>query len=100
MRGIHTNNLFIPLLLFLFISLLGISVGFSSMTTSLTINGQAAFTPVDMLRITAFEPFELYKSNEINRTHTYNSISTQLSLEDNTSYGNYSNDKYVFIPYS
>lgn len=89
MRNKYTNNLFIPLLLFLFISLLGISVGFSSMTTSLTINGQAAFTPVDMLRITAFEPFELYKSNEINRTHTYNSISTQLSLEDNTSYGVY-----------
>ena len=77
------------LIIFLCISLMSITVGFSAMTTTLSINGSAKFKPVDMIRVTGIEQNKLQGSEEISAKYTYNSINVLVDINDNDGYAMY-----------
>ena len=72
---------FIPIIILLIISLLSISIGFSSMSTTLSVNGNAAFIPVDMIRFTALETNELKNAYEESKSFLTNDLNFNIELD-------------------
>ena len=83
------SRLFVPVILLLVFSLLSISVGFSSLSTTLTVNGTTAFAPVDMLRVTKIELDSINGATEDSSSHTINSINALLDIDSLTGYATY-----------
>ena len=54
----------------LVVFLLSISVGFSALSTSLSVNGTAAFTPVGMIRVMSIAQDTLISATETNKSIT------------------------------
>ena len=75
--------------IFLCISLLTISIGFSALSTSLSINGSAGFVPVGMIRIVSMQLDN--SENAIITADSYSSdtISTLLDITDASGYVTY-----------
>ena len=80
MKKFNDSKLFLPIAFVLVFSLLTISVGFSSLSTSLTVNGSSRFTPVDMLRITKIEVDSTTNAEIDVANHTIDSINTLVEL--------------------
>lgn len=75
--------------LFLVTSVLFISVGFSALSTSLSINGSASFTPVGLIRVMAIEQDTLVGATELNKSITPDSIKNTIDLDNIDSYATY-----------
>ena len=64
----------------LIVALLTISVGFSALSTSLSINGSAAFTPVGMIRVMSISQDSLVSATGLSESITPNSIKTTIDF--------------------
>ena len=73
----------------LIVVLLLISVGFAAMSTSLTINGSAAFEPVGMIRVMSISQGTLTNATEQSKSITHDSISNTIDLNSSTSSATY-----------
>lgn len=74
---------------FLCVSLLSISIGFSALSTSLSINGHAAFTPVAMIRVLSFELAQSSNTTESSYSHTPDTINALLDINSLDGYATY-----------
>lgn len=74
---------------FLIVGLLSISIGFSALSTTLTINGSAGFTPVGMIRITSITQNQLFNSSEVSKSFSPDAINVNINNEDSSSYATY-----------
>lgn len=83
------NNLIFILIICLCVSCLSISIGFSAMTTTLSINGNAKFDPVGMINIVSFEQDSNLNSVESTHSHTMDTISVLLDINDPDGYAIY-----------
>ena len=83
------KNVIFIVLIFLCISLLSISVGFSAMSTTLSINGQASFKPVDMIRVISLTKDEFYNSIENKSSYKPDGVSTNFSINELDGYATY-----------
>lgn len=70
-------------------SLLSISIGFSAMSTTLTVNGNASFEPVDMIRVISLENESLIDSKEISSKYSVDSINVLLDINSSNSSATY-----------
>ena len=77
------------LFVFLCISVLSITVGFSAMSTTLTVNGNVAFKPVDMIRVTNLEKDTLQNAEEISAKYTINTINVLADINSSDGYAIY-----------
>ena len=84
-----TNNFYLIIIIALCISCLSISVGFSAMSTSLSINGGASFEPVGMIRVLSFEQNDIFNVVEHNSSHNTDSISVLLDINGSDGYATY-----------
>lgn len=73
----------------LIVVLLLISVGFAAMSTSLSINGSAAFEPVGMIRVMSISQGTLTNATEQSKSITHDSISNTIDLNSITSSATY-----------
>lgn len=73
----------------LIVVLLLISVGFAAMSTSLSINGSAAFEPVGMIRVMSISQGTLTNATEQSKSITHDSISNTIDLNSSTSSATY-----------
>ncbi len=89
MRRVIYNKVFFSVIVFLFLSLLTISIGFSSLSTSLTVNGTTTFAPVDMLRVTKITNTGYSDADLISATHTIDTISALLDINSTSGYATY-----------
>ena len=71
----------IPIILMLVFSLISISIGFSSLSTTLSVNGNAAFIPVDMIRFTALETNNLNNAVEEDKSFLINILNFNIELD-------------------
>ncbi len=62
--------------------LLSISVGFSALSTSLAINGNAEFAPIGMIRVMSITQDTLFEANERNRSFTSDTINVMVDIND------------------
>lgn len=83
------NNLIFILIICLCASCLSIAIGFSAMTTSLSINGNAKFDPVGMINVVSFEQDSNINSVESTHSHTMDTISVLLDINDPDGYAIY-----------
>ena len=74
---------------FLFLSIISISIGFSAISTTLTLDGDVYFKPVDMIRITKFNENIVFNSNIIDYKNKIDSISATLDINDINGYVSY-----------
>ena len=81
MKRLRNSKFFIPLVIVLMMSLLSISIGYASLSTTLTVNGSAAFAPVDMVRVTNIELDSYSNATPGTQTHTPHTITTVLDLD-------------------
>ena len=77
------NNFIFILIICLCISCLSISIGFSAMSTTLSVNGSAKFDPVRMISVISIEEADSINSIESNKNHTMDTISVLLDISDN-----------------
>lgn len=77
------------LTIILCVSVLTISVGFSALSTSLSINGSAAFKPVGMIRVTAMDQIELDNATEESHNYTIDTVSALLDINTIDGYAIY-----------
>ena len=77
------------LLLSLGAFLLFIAVGFSALTTTLSINGSAAFAPVGLIRVMSIDTASLVDATEQSKSITSDSIRNMLDLNSSTSTATY-----------
>ena len=82
-KVIKKNNKYFMIGLLLVVSLLSISIGFSAMSTTLTINGTAYFEPVDMIRVLSIKENNSYNSLERSKSFTIDSINVLLDISEN-----------------
>ena len=80
---------FIPIILLLVFSLISISIGFSSLSTTLSVNGSAAFIPVDMIRFTKLETKELNKAYEEDKRFLIQDLNFTIELDELSSTATY-----------
>lgn len=85
----RVNSLYPILVIALCISCISISIGFSAMSTSLSINGTAIVDPVGMIRVLSIEQDELYNATEYNSEYSIDSINVLLDLDQNDGYATY-----------
>lgn len=83
------NNFIFILIICLCISCLSISIGFSAMSTTLSINGNAKFDPVRMISVISIEQSDMVDSVETNKNHTMDTISVLLDINSNKGYASY-----------
>ena len=84
-RKLNKTKTFNPMLLVGFVLvffLLSISVGFSALSTSLSINGHASFKPVGLIRIMSLKQNTLFNATETSKTFTQNTVSITGTLEN------------------
>ena len=77
------------LLLSLGAFLLFIAVGFSALTTTLSVNGSAAFAPVGMIRVMSISTGSLVDATEQSKSITPDSIKNMLDLNSSTATATY-----------
>lgn len=77
------------LLLSLGTFLLFIAVGFSALSTTLSINGSAAFAPVGMIRVMSISTGSLVDATEQSKSITPDSIKNMLDLNSSTATATY-----------
>ena len=77
----NLKKLFYILIITLCFSIMSISVGFSAMSTTLTVNGTASFEPVEMIRIVGLEKES--DTKEIDKNYTINTINVFIDTEEN-----------------
>ena len=75
-------NLSYLLVAFLFISIISISVGFSALSTTLTVNGSASFKPVDMIRVVELKQDSLVKAEEVSSKYTIDGINVLVDINE------------------
>lgn len=75
------RKIFSPFLLGipLIISLLTISIGFSALSTTLTINGKVGFVPIGMIRVVSINQDSLIDSSENSKSFSPDSISVSIN---------------------
>ena len=73
----------------LMIMLLAISVGYSALSTALTINGMAHFRPVGMIRVLSLEQNSLLYTTEDNHSFTPDTINVLLDINTYDGYAIY-----------
>ena len=73
----------------LIVSLLFISVGFSAMSTTLSIDGGASFIPVGLIRVLSFQQDNLVGATEISRGIKNDSIKNTIDFDSETGYASY-----------
>lgn len=76
----NLKKLFYILMITLCFSIMSISVGFSAMSTTLTVNGTASFEPVEMIRIIGLEKES--DTKEIDKNYTINTVSIFINPEE------------------
>ena len=76
----NAKNLYYCLGMFLCISILSISIGFSAMTTTLSIDGSAKFEPIGMIRITDLNIETSNNVEEIDSKYTLDSVSIKNDI--------------------
>ena len=84
-RNLFNMNPFLLLGIPLIIGLLTISIGFSALSTTLTINGSASFIPVGMIRVTSINQDSLINTTENSKSFSTDNISVSLTNEDSSS---------------
>ena len=77
------------LLLLLGIFLLFISVGFSALSTTLSVNGSVAFNPVGMIRVMSITTGNLVDVTEQSKSITPDSIKNMLDLNSSSATATY-----------
>ncbi|MBE6161369.1 MAG: hypothetical protein E7158_04035 [Firmicutes bacterium] len=77
-------NLLLKLVVICSIVTLFITVGFSSLSTSLSVNGSAKFMPVGMIRVMSIEQKSLTNVVEVEKGYTTNSINVIIDFENQT----------------
>ena len=85
----HLNFQIYMLGIALIISLLFVSVGFSALSTTLTINGSAAFAPVGLIRVMSLKQDNLVGATEKSKGINDLSIKNTIDLDDINSYATY-----------
>ena len=85
----NNKKLFSVLIIFLCISMLSISVGFSAMSTTLSIDGYAYFTPVDMIRVVSFEKDEFNGATEISSNYKIDEVNPMVTIDSIDGYAIY-----------
>ena len=80
---------FIPIVILLVFALISISIGFSSLSTTLSINGSAAFIPVDMIRFTRLETKELKDAFEEDKRFLIQDLNFTIELDELNSTATY-----------
>lgn len=82
MRKLGKGNISIQskLLMILAIATLFITVGFSSLSTILSIDGSVAFKPVSMILVTNIVPDQSTMQNSVSSSHTNDSINISCDL--------------------
>ena len=78
-------NIFLILFICLCFSLLSISIGFSAMSTSLSVNGSAIVDPIGMIRVVSIKQENISNAFEHSRTFDIDSINVLLDIEKNGS---------------
>lgn len=73
----------------LIFSLLFISVGFSAMSTSLSINGRTVFAPVGMIRVMSISRDNIVNATEISESISNDRIKNKIDLNSSTSSATY-----------
>lgn len=77
------------LIIFLCISLLTVSVGYSALSTTLSINGHAFFEPVGMIRVTGFKSANAKNVIETNHNYTIDTINALVDINSIDGYITY-----------
>ncbi len=73
----------------LIISFLFISVGFSAMSTTLSIDGSTSFIPVGLIRVLSFQQDTLVGTSEVSRSIKHDSIKNTIEFDSETGYATY-----------
>ena len=79
-RPINKMNPVLLLGTVLIVLLLSISVGFSALTTTLSVNGSAAFIPVGMIRVMQYKQNSLFQATETSKTFSPDTINSIVSI--------------------
>jgi len=72
----------IEILLIMIIPVIAISVGFSALSTSVSINGLAKIIPIDYIVVMSNEPDQSTNINNLSYSHTIDSITISANLEN------------------
>ena len=83
------NNLFLILIVAMCISCISISVGFSAMSTTLSINGTAVVEPVGMIRFLSIEQESMVDATEYSSEYDIDTISVLLDINSPDGYATY-----------
>lgn len=78
----NKHKIFISISLVLIFFVMFISIGYASLSTSLSINGKAAFRPVDMIRVMSITPLQMNNADDIKTSYDTNSISALIDIDD------------------
>ena len=70
-------------------TVLFITVGFSSLTSSLSINGNAAFAPVGLIRVMSMTQYNLNNAEELSKGITPDSVKNRIDLNGSGSSATY-----------
>lgn len=70
-------------------SILFISVGFSALSTILSVNGNASFIPIGMIRVMSMSQGSLVNATEVNSSIDYDSIKNTIDLNSANGYATY-----------
>ena len=83
------NNYILILSIIVMVTMLTISVGYSALSTSLTINGHAAFKPIGMIRIMSITDDTFNNASSTSSSYTKDTISVTFDLNDTSSTASY-----------
>ena len=78
------KNLYLKLSFIMLFSILFITVGFSALSTTLTMDGSAKFVPVGMIRVMSINQNSLTDVTEIDRGYTLDSINVIIDFDEET----------------
>ena len=79
-----SSSILLKLTVTLSIAIMFMSVGFASLTSSLSINGTAKFVPVGMIRVMSIEQNTLTGVTEIEHSYTKDTIHVQIDIDEAT----------------
>ena len=73
----------------LLVSILSITVGFSALSTTLSIDGSTSFVPVGLIRVLSIQQDTLVGVTEVSRSIKSDSIKNTIDFDSNTGYATY-----------
>ena len=85
----NTKHLTVILISFLIVSMLTISIGFSAMSTTLTVNGVASFKPIDMIRVVGIDMVDEVSATDIKSGYKPTEANMYLSIDNIDGYITY-----------